>query len=744
MTTMAESLVNSASRPLRIRKRPDLEARRHRYHGRSYWVVKEPVGLNYFRFHEEEYAILNMLDGNTSLQTIKEEFQRQFAPQRITLQDLQQFIGMLHRSGLVISQMNGQGQQLRRRGDQRRRKEILGKFANVFALRFRGIDPERILNRLLPWFGWLFTPAALVGVLCLALSALMLVLLQFKKFQAKLPTFEQFFAAENWIWLGITMAVVKIIHEFGHGLSCKKFGGECHEMGLMLLVFTPCLYCNVSDSWMLPNKWQRVFIGAAGMYVELILASIATFVWWYSAPGFVNYLALAVIFICSVSTVVFNGNPLLRFDGYYILMDILEIPNLRQKSTEVLKRWFQSFCLGLELQENPFLPQRNKFWFAAFTVAAGIYRWVVVIGIFMFLNKVLEPYGLKRLGQIAAFSGLIGMMVPPMMATYKFFKTPGKASKMKRSRVTATAFVAIAAIAIVAFVPFPFHIDTVVEIRPANAYSIYSVVPGRVIQWHKKPGDPVAEGELIATLENVDLQLKRVAYEGEFRVAQVRLDIMEKQSVVNGEIRSQLGAQREVRDAAAQKLRSVEERTALLEIRSPVSGTILPPPSKDAKKDGTARLPSWSGNLFSAENEGAYLAESDLICFVGNPDKSEAVLVIDQADIDLVGVGYEVDIKLDASRLETFTGKISLIAETEMEVASPNMTSQTGGRLDSTMDESGQLRPTSTSYQAMVPLDGQSEVFRAGYRGQARVYVRWRSLGWRLYRFLSRTFHFDL
>lgn len=744
MTTMAESLVNSASRPLRIRKRPDLEARRHRYHGRSYWVVKEPVGLNYFRFHEEEYAILNMLDGDTSLQTIKDEFQRKFAPQRITLQDLQQFIGMLHRSGLVISQMNGQGQQLRRRGDQRRRKELLGKFANIFALRFRGIDPERILNRLLPWFGWLFTPAALIGTLCLALSALMLVMLQFKQFQTKLPTFEQFFAAENWIWLGLTMAVVKIIHEFGHGLSCKKFGGECHEMGLMLLVFTPCLYCNVSDSWMLPNKWQRVFIGAAGMYVELILASIATFVWWYSSPGFVNYLALAVVFICSVSTVVFNGNPLLRFDGYYILMDILEIPNLRQKSTEVLKRWFQSFCLGLELQDNPFLPQRNKFWFAAFTVAAGIYRWVVVIGIFMFLNKVLEPYGLKRLGQIAAFAGLIGMTVQPIMATYKFFKTPGKANKMKRSRVTATVLVVLTALAVVAFVPFPFHIDTAVEIRPTDAHSIYSVVPGRVVQWHKRPGDKVEEGELIATLDNIDLRLKKVAYEGDFKVAQVRLDVMERQGVLNREILAQVGAQREIRDAAELKLRNVEERTALLEICSPVSGTILPPPDKDSKKDGTDRLPAWSGNPFSAENEGAYLAESDLICFVGDPEKSEAVLVIDQADIDLVKVGNDVDIKLDAARLETFSGKISLIAETEMEVASPNLTSQTGGRLDSTMDESGQLRPTSTSYQAMVPLPNNAKEFRAGYRGQARVYVKWKSLGWRLYRFLSRTFHFDL
>ena len=107
----------------------------------------------------------------------------------------------------------------------------------------------------------------------------------------------------------------------------------------MLLVFTPCLYANVSDSWMLPNKYHRAFIGAAGIYVEAILASIATFIWWFSEPGLLNYLALSVMFICSVSTVLFNGNPLLRFDGYYILMDLLEIPNLRQKATEVMKRF---------------------------------------------------------------------------------------------------------------------------------------------------------------------------------------------------------------------------------------------------------------------------------------------------------------------------------------------------------------------------------------------------------------------
>ena len=158
--------------------------------------------------------------------------------------------------------------------------------------------------------------------------------MQFDEFHTKLPTFHQFFEAKNWIYLGVTLAVTKVIHEFGHGLTCKHFGGECHEMGVMLLVLTPCLYCNVSDSWMLPNKWHRAWIGAAGMYVEIVIASICTFLWWFSEPGLLHQLCLSTMFVCSVSTMMFNANPLLRYDGYYILADLMEIPNLRQKASD--------------------------------------------------------------------------------------------------------------------------------------------------------------------------------------------------------------------------------------------------------------------------------------------------------------------------------------------------------------------------------------------------------------------------
>ena len=221
----------------------------------------------------------------------------------------------------------------------------------------------------------------MVCCIMLALSALTLVVVQFDVFHSRLPRFTRSSKRRTGSGWRLTLAITKILHEFGHGLSCKHFGGECHEMGVMFLVLTPCLYCNVSDSWMLPNRWHRAAIGAAGMYVELVLASICTFIWWFTEPGLLNYICLNVMFISSVSTVMFNANPLLRYDGYYILSDVLEIPNLRQKASTILNRKLGAWCLGLEEPEDPFLPQRKQWLFATYTVASAIYRWVVTFSI---------------------------------------------------------------------------------------------------------------------------------------------------------------------------------------------------------------------------------------------------------------------------------------------------------------------------------------------------------------------------
>ncbi|QDS96707.1 Putative peptide zinc metalloprotease protein YydH [Roseimaritima multifibrata] len=744
MTTLADSLVSSSSRPLTVRKRPDLSHARQLYQGTAFWVVKEPVGLQYFRFHEEEFFILNMLDGHVSLQQIKDGFEQQFAPQKITFGDLQQFIGMLHRSGLVISNAPGQGKALEQRGSTKRRKELMGKFTNVFALRFRGFDPERILTKILPWTGWLFTIPALFFFICLGSAAMLLLAMQYETVYARLPSFQQFFAADRWMYLALTMGIVKVLHEFGHGISCKKFGGECHELGFMLLVFTPCLYCNVSDSWMLPNKWKRVWIGAGGIYVEMILASFATFIWYFTEPGMLNDLCLNMMFLNVVSTVLVNGNPLLRFDGYYILMDILEIPNLRQKATEVLKRWFQQTCLGLELQDDPFLPQRNKLFFAIFTIASVIYRWVVVFSICWFVIKVLEPYGLQIVGRMIAMVGFVGLVAQPVIQTFKFCRTPGRLAKVKRVPLAITLSVVAAAIGVVCYVPLPHHIDSAFEIQLSETGNVYANTSGILIK-AVKPGDFVKKGDILAVLDNPDLAIEQAEQVGELRQAENRFENMGARSRRDPKVVSEIRTQIKLISSLNEMLSKTEEEIERLTIRAPRDGVVLPPPDKPSRDDGSGMLPDWSGSPLSEHNRGALITPDTLLCQLGSPDSMEAVLIIDQGDIQLVKIGYPVDMKLDASKMTSFKSEILELSTQDREYVSSGMSSQSGGDLETEIDpQTGQVKPRSVSYQASVRLPPDTVPIRLGYRGSAKVHTENKSLGWRLWRIVTQTFNFEL
>ena len=747
MVSLADSLISSASRPLKLRVRPDLKVRRHKYQGRPFWVVKEPIGLKYYRFQEEEFAILQMLDGETSYDELKTQFEAEFPPQRITLQDLQHFIGMLHKSGLVISDAPGQGRQLQRRANENANRELMGKLSNVLAIRFKGIDPERILNWLYPIVGWFFSFWFFCTVMIMACIALSLVTVQYDMFRTRLPAFHEFFGPSNWFYLGITLGLTKVLHEFGHGLSCKHFGGECHEMGVMFLVLTPCLYCNVSDSWLLPNKWHRAAIGAAGMYVEIFLATIATFLWWFSQPGLLNHICLSIMFVCSVSTVLFNGNPLLRFDGYYILSDISEIPNLRQKSTKILSRVASQYCLGIEQQEDPFLPDRHLWFFAAYTIAATLYRWVVVFSILFFLNAVLEPYGLKVLGQAIGLMGLFGLLVQPVWNLIKFFRTPGRMSQVKGKNFGITVAVIVILIAFVTLVPLPYNVKCAVEVKP-NEDLVKRVIvqtPGRLESVEVVPGQKVQPGDVVAKIRDIKLEMECEDSIRQGKVFQKQFDFLSQKMrvdpTVNGEI---LQIQRAI-DSNAKSLANLQSRLSELTLTAPVAGVIMPPPEKKPDPKVEGRLPTWDGSLLREENRGARVEMDDVVCVVGDPDALEAMLVIDQADMPFVSVGLEARILLDSYTNDTLTGEIVDIARADMEVASPTLSNQTGGQMALVTDAAGVQRPQSASYEARVPFgEDLPVVLRQGMRGRAKVKAKPQTVMQRLWRLLARTFHFNI
>lgn len=749
MATLADSIVSSSSRKLAIRVRPDLKARKQRYQGRVYWVVKDPVGLQYYRFEEEEFAIMQMLDGQSSLEEIAEQFEADFPPQTIRVEELQHFIGMLHRSGLVLSDAPGQGVQLKKRRDERRRKEIIGAMSNILSFRFKGFDPERILNAMYPWVSWFFTTTATVLSCLLAFCALSLVIVQFDVFQAKLPSFQSFFAAQNWLLIAGVLGCTKVLHEFGHGMSCKHFGGECHEMGVMFLVLTPCLYCNVSDSWMLPSRWHRAAIGAAGMYVEVVIASVATFIWWFSEPGMLNYICLNIMFVSSVSTILFNANPLLRYDGYYILSDLMEVPNLRAKASSILSRKLGKWCLGLEEPEDPFLPKRNQALFALYTVASFFYRWIILLSILFFLNKVFEPYGLKIIGQLIACMSLYGLIVMPFTKVYKFFRVPGRWSKVKKVRMFASLALLAGLVSCAFLIPFPSSVLCNFELQPRGATSVYVEVAGKVEEILVQPGQKVVDGELLVKLKNVDLDIEITQLKGERAKLEEELKTLDRINFNDETAGLRLEAVRESLKSTNEQLEQKLRDAKRLEIEAPVAGTIIPPPlKKERASEQRVSLASWSGSPLEKKNVGATLTPDDqhnLLCQIGDPNAWDAVLVIEQTDLDLVVPGQEVKLMFEESANHVFVSKIEDIADDEMEGLSPRLASTSGGPIPAQTDPTdGVVRPLTTSYQADVPLDNSLGLFRNGLVGQARITTSPRTLASRLGRYLRRTFRFDL
>ncbi|MEZ6076466.1 MAG: biotin/lipoyl-binding protein [Pirellulaceae bacterium] len=306
--------------------------------------------------------------------------------------------------------------------------------------------------------------------------------------------------------------------------------------------------------------------------------------------------------------------------------------------------------------------------------------------------------------------------------------------------------VVVAVIAGVVFIPLPFHVECAVEIQPNDAQQVFAMVPGRLVSWHKRPGDSVRIGETIAQLDNIDLQMQLLKNANEYELAVSRMRILEDQQYIDPQAKAQLSTQAEIVQSKKAMLDNILDRVHMLDVKSHATGVIISPPKKPTPKQAEAeeQLPTWSGDPFDHKNQAAFFSESDLLCLVGEPSKMEAVLVVDQHDIDLVHEGDEADIKIDSARMETFTGNIEKISEMEMTVAPENLGIQSGGRLDTEMDPSGRLRPISTSYQARVPLENIDIPLRVGYRGQAKIYVGWKSLGWRIYRFCARTFRVQM
>lgn len=735
----------SPERAAGVRARPDLTKVRRRRADGADWIVKNPLSLDYFRLLDEEHFLLEQLDGRKTLEEIRRAFELRFAPQTIDETEIRRFIASLHRDGLVTSAAAGQAGTLHERGLRKAKQLARERRGNLLGLRFRGVDPDRFFDALYPWVSAAFAPWCVAICFALMAAAALLVVGRWENFVAALPTFHEFFTPSSLGWLAATMAVVKILHEFGHGLACKHFGGRCHELGFMLLCFTPTLYCNVTDSWLLPSRRQRAIIGAAGIYVELVIASLAVFAWRFSEPGLVHSLALNAIFVCSVSTVLVNSNPLMRYDGYYILSDLWDVTNLGGKATAALRDLAGRVCLGLKPEEaDPLGVRTGRAWLAVYAVLAAGYRWFVFFGILWFLNKFFEPYRLDFIGQALGVAAVAGVAFAPVRAMRRFLAVPGRIHLVNKNRLLATCGVVAALLLAAFYVPLPHRVYAPLETSPRDAQSVFVEVPGVLEEVFVKPGDRVEAGQPLARLSSIDVKIEVDRLVGRLEETRAARDALQKERFTDPTADARIALAEQSLAAYQRLLEKRSNDLKRLTLTAPAAGIVLPPAEVQKNPTDDGRLAAWHGTPLEPRNLGCSLPQGALFCRIGDPRQMEAVLVVDQGDVEFVALEQPVDVRVEELPGRTWQATVREVSKSDLKVAPRTLSNRAGGELATKADGTGRERLRSAAYQVRVlPLEDPDGLLRIALRGEARIHVGSQTAAEKVARAFRQTFHFD-
>lgn len=736
---------------VRLRIRGDITITPQKYEGRTYYVIKDPVSLRYYRFKEQEHFLIQLMDGQHTLDDAQQQFETHFRPDRLTLEDLEQFGQQLLKAGLVQNESPAAGKQLYEQRTKRERSQLMQTFTNILYVKIPVFDPEKLLQRMLRYTRFIFTIWFMILSILFMLSALLLVLTHFETFRERLPSFQEFFFSfKTVIYLWIALGIVKVIHEFGHGLSCKAFGGEVHEMGFLFLCLSPAMYCNVSDAWTLPNKWKRIIISAAGIYVELMIAAAATFIWW-NTPGqpFINYLALSLMFVCSVSTVVFNGNPLMRFDGYYVLADFLEIPNLREKANRYLQKLMMEYCLGIETQPEPYMDPMRRVLFVTYAIASYLYRWMVTFTILYFMATFLKPYKLEVVSQFLAVFALGSMFGWPLYRLIQGVQKRGRLPDMKALNTTISA--GILAVILIGFFTVPLPISRIretgiVQLQPKHAVRVAVPVSGTLKKIMVREGDEVRSGTELAIFENQEIitmyedSISRFRIQDEIvKLLEAKLPLTIEDMETHDKMQRDLVLAMQDLEKARLDRQQWEEKKDLLILRAPADGKVIGLPKQDE-----------IGKYWEKD-------KAEEFCSIGEPNKLQVLLPITTDDQQLL--------REDLAEAKKAKQLISVVLRVEGlgpktwkgEINPADLPNAAAGQIPLALSVKGggpiavkptnnpeDLVPQTQVYLVPVLIQDPGIGIVPGGLAQVKIQGQYRSVAWWTWRTISKTFDLGL
>jgi putative peptide zinc metalloprotease protein len=705
------------------------------------FVLKDPRTRRYFRLRELEYAIARRLDGRTSTADLASALSSELDVD-LDASALDAFVTQLSRQGLIDDPS----------APAPPREGIVR--GTPLYLRFRAFDPDRLLDWLIVRVRFFFTPFFVIGAGLLLTWALITVVTHrgaIVQDLTRLWSFQSLFLA----WVVILFVVT--LHEFAHGLTCKNFGGTVHEMGFMLIYFQPAFYCNISDAWLFPRKSRRLWVTAAGAYFELFVWSVATLIWTVVEPGtWVSGVALIVMATSAVKQF-FNLNPLIKLDGYYLLCDLLEVPNLRQRAFSYVGGRLKRLVGAVEPAGLLEASGRERAIFVTYGVMAFAFSyWFlanIVLGIGDYLTSRYQGPG------FVAFALFVGLVFPQpvrrLLARRPTADAPGAsppastvAAKPRRlMRKAAWLTLTGLLVALLFVVRIPLRIGGAFEFLPVRNADVPATIGGVIERVYVDEGTVVQPGDTIARLSGRDhrarlraveadvaereahlrllkagarpeeLALARLAVaraEEPLRVAQAEVERVRALAATQVVTRVELERAEEQVAVLANELEQARARLAVLtagsrpeEIAATTQAVARAVAERNRLEAEIARLvvvAPHAGVVMTprlSERVGGYVEPGDLVAEIHALDRLTAQIGVSERDIGEVLLRQPVALRLRAYPSRTFHGTVTRIA---------------GAAADSGL-------PTDRTVRVEVDLPNESHLLRPMMTGYARIDV---------------------
>jgi putative peptide zinc metalloprotease protein len=672
---------------LRPKLRRDADLHIHRYRGRAWYVLEDRASGRSHRLTEAACHLLGLMDGRRSVDEIWQSTEDKFGDAAPTQQETIELLSQLHAADLLHSNVSPAIEELLRRFRSGKTRKWKQRLMNPLAVRMPLFDPNDFLDRTIRYARPFLTRGGFAVWLTVVASAGVLAASHWSELSG--VVLDELITPRNLLLVWLCYPIVKLLHEFGHAYAAKRWDCEIHEMGVMFLVFIPVPYVDASTSAALPERYRRLSVAAMGIMVELFVAALAFFVWTVVEPGAVRTLAFSIMLISGASTLMFNGNPLLRFDGYYVLADLIDIPNLASRSRQYAGYLVRRYVFGVPDAQSPVMIASERAWLAAYAVSAFAYRMVIMFVIILYVASEYLVIGMV----LAAWATVTQILLPTGRQIALLVVDPHLARRRARVLGMTAAGLAVA-VSILFVLPAPLYTRTDGVVWAPDESEVRAAADAVVEQLIAVPNRLVEEGEPLLLTDDPDLAARIAVLDAELLEARARYNSLRSTEQVDAEI-----VLEEVRTIEA-KLVDARQRFAALTIRSPTRGVFL----IDRPQDFIGR----------------YLRKGELVGFVADLSRATVRVAVTQDDIGLIRANTErVDLH--------FAGDIGKPVEAhirrEVPAASHRIPSAAlgvsgGGVLAVSPDDPDGTRTIETVFH--VELDVERPVERIG----ARTYVR--------------------